>query len=91
MSEQMTNCRDCGAKPGQCHNPGCDVERCSVCGGQWIMCGCEGHDACFARWSGFWPGGLEADALGLDMNEFHQRGFNRVLFIKPAESVAPDS
>lgn len=34
-------CGDCGAKPGHYHHPGCDCERCPVCGNQLISCGCE--------------------------------------------------
>ena len=33
-------CGDCGAKPGQYHHSGCDVEECPNCGGQLIGCEC---------------------------------------------------
>ena len=52
----MTDCPDCGVKPGTIHVDGCDIEICSVCGEQYISCGCPGHSKAFARWTGFWPG-----------------------------------
>lgn len=33
-------CGDCGAHYGHYHHPGCDIERCPVCGLQLISCGC---------------------------------------------------
>ena len=79
----MKNCMDCGVEPGKTHIEGCDIERCSVCGGQCLSCECEGHDQSFARWSGFWPGDLESEALGIDLNEFYKRGLHKILFVKP--------
>lgn len=37
-------CHDCAVTRGQVHVPGCDMEHCPLCGGQWISCGCEGGD-----------------------------------------------
>lgn len=33
-------CGGCGTKPGKTHEPGCDWERCPLCGGQAIVCPC---------------------------------------------------
>lgn len=36
----MKICHDCGAKEGEYHLPGCDMEKCPFCGGQLISCNC---------------------------------------------------
>jgi hypothetical protein len=35
------NCHDCGTPSGGLHHPGCDMERCPLCGGQAIACNCN--------------------------------------------------
>jgi hypothetical protein len=60
-------CHDCGARPGQMHQEGCDVEQCPGCGGQRLTCGCEDDDVRgLARlpWTGEWPGTAECREFG---------------------------
>lgn len=40
----QSKCRDCGVSHGQFHVPTCCVERCPVCGGQAMCCGCADGD-----------------------------------------------
>lgn len=83
----LTNCHDCAAKPGEHHKDGCDVERCSDCGGQFISCGCGNatHDKDFAKWNGIWPGLAEAQHLGMDLNQFGE--YSDIFFVKHAVSA----
>ena len=37
-------CHDCGAKVGELHQLGCDMERCPVCGCQLISCDEDHYD-----------------------------------------------
>lgn len=40
IEKPLRNCGGCGAKPGELHEHGCDVERCALCGGQAMCCEC---------------------------------------------------
>ncbi len=90
LQEQPRRCPDCGASPGRPHESGCDVERCSVTGQQSLSCLCDpaehdrDHDPLFARWTGYWPGSLEAASLGIDLNQLYMLGLHKLLFVKPA-------
>lgn len=37
-------CHDCAVFKGELHVPSCDAERCPICGGQYISCGCFNED-----------------------------------------------
>ncbi len=82
---KLRDCPDCGVKPGEIHEDNCDVERCSVCGDQFLSCSDDEllHNKAFARWTGIWPGELESKYLGVDLNEFYVKGYEQIFFVKP--------
>jgi hypothetical protein len=57
-------CPDCGVARGEPHDDGCDVEVCTVCNGQRMLCDCWGHEPYEARWQGRWPGADECRRRG---------------------------
>jgi hypothetical protein len=82
MKNSLRACPDCGVEPGERHLLNCDVERCSVCGRQKYSCDCEGHDKEFSKWTGIWPGKAESEYLGIDLNEFHDKEYYKIFFVK---------
>ena len=42
--EAGARCGDCNAAYGHYHHAGCDCERCPICGGQLLTCGCFDSD-----------------------------------------------
>ena len=85
LPDHLHDCHDCGAKPGEIHQDGCDTEVCSVCGLQRLQClwigSCRGHDKAFARWTGLWPGIAEAFV------KTFKRDYARLSILPDAETV----
>jgi hypothetical protein len=54
LESAQKNCHDCGVAPGERHLEGCDVARCTSCGGQRLGCDCK--DGQPDVWTGVWPG-----------------------------------
>lgn len=60
----VDKCPDCSVEPGVVHEPGCDVERCKLCGWQAIGCNCP-PERDGTTWTGKWPGELECEEFDL--------------------------
>lgn len=61
-------CPDCGVRSGQLHEPGCDIERCPACGGQYISCDCTDEELrglSRIPWKGEFPGVSDCREYGL--------------------------
>jgi len=71
LVEEPRSCPDCAAAPGHTHDPGCDVERCSVCGLQAIGCAdhADEHDPSRTFWTGYWPGDETTRLFRIDQNQ----------------------
>jgi hypothetical protein len=63
------NCPDCGAKPGQLHEGGCDVERCPRCGFQLIGCNCI-----------YIVNGMDPATLDRDQPEVYKKGPTKAMY-----------
>jgi len=55
VMNNIIKCHDCGAREGEYHQPGCDMETCPFCCGQLISCDCPynllGIDASEGTWA----------------------------------------
>jgi len=56
-------CPDCGVDVGEIHNPGCDMETCPECGGQYLGCECRSKLQRLI-WTGESRGKLECREFG---------------------------
>ncbi|HEU5304387.1 MAG TPA: hypothetical protein VFU40_07065 [Gemmatimonadales bacterium] len=63
----LGECLDCAVLPGDPHDPDCDVARCLQTGHQRLTCQAE-HDCGQDKWTGTWPGLVEARRYGVDFN-----------------------
>lgn len=68
----VRDCPDCGAKPGELHDPGCDHEQCPCCREQAIGCDCSCDDSERLPWTGVAAGVRECVRLGLFCRDLYE-------------------
>lgn len=83
------SCPDCSALPGQAHTPGCDVERCTACGGQRMLCSCRDHQPALAAWTGQWPGLAESLRRGWWCRRVHDPSRPAGFRYEPCDPATP--
>src|SRR5262249_55224737 len=95
FSTTLTKCHDCGARPGEYHRLGCDVERCPRCGFQLLTCLMGGCPESMPGepwppplddrevWTGEWPGERECREFGWYCRMDPDKG------LQPCEANAP--
>ena len=69
-------CPDCGVKPGETHDHGCDVERCPLCEMQLIGCNCI-----------YKVNGMNPDTLEVEHPEIYGSGPTDEMYVKFDEEV----
>jgi len=66
------SCHDCGVKPGEIHELGCDVDICTICHKQ--VMGCEHQIP--GKWDGLWPGTAQCKELKLICSASSEKSTN---------------
>src|SRR5690348_5479717 len=63
---QWNECPECGVRPGQYHQRGCEIEACPYCGDQMAGCPCPESPPLDDRmiWTGVFPGADECVEFG---------------------------